>query len=143
MTITYETESGSLGTNYSYLLYDDTVKVHYLAGTEDAFWDEESYTLSGFGNSQISSSITNSDGRVVTGELNFESEETGTFTLKFYELSNGELVYQESTTSTFNISDFTAEELPVTKGWMWFDHYLCFTPIRKKIGSIFHPVVTR
>jgi hypothetical protein len=55
--------------------------------------------------------------------LNFESEETGTFTLKFYEPSNGELVYQESATGTFSISGFTAEELPITKGWMWFDHY--------------------
>jgi hypothetical protein len=123
MTVTYETESGSSGTNYSYFVDDDTVKVHYLAGTEDAFWDEESYTWSESGNNQVSSSITNSEGRVVTGELNFESEETGTFTLKFYEPSNGELVYQESATGTFSISDFTAEELPVTKGWMWFDHY--------------------
>ena len=123
ITITYETESGSSGTNYNYFLDDDTVKVHYLAGTEDAFWDEESYTWSESGNNQASSSITNSEGRVVTGELNFESEETGTFTLKFYEPSNGELVYQESATGTFTISDFTAEELPVSKGWMWFDHY--------------------
>ena len=123
ITITYETESGSSGTNYNYFLDDDTVKVHYLAGTEDAFWDEESYTWSESGNNRASSSITNSEGRVVTGELNFESEETGTFTLKFYEPSNGELVYQESATGTFTISDFTAEELPVSKGWMWFDHY--------------------
>ena len=123
MTITYETESGASGTNYNYFLDDDTVKVHYLAGTEDAFWDEESYTWSESGNNQISSSITNSNGRVVTGELNFESKETGTFTLKFYEPSNGELAYQESATGTFSISDFTAEELPLNKGWMWFDHY--------------------
>ncbi len=63
MTITYETESGASGTNYNYFLDDDTVKVHYLAGTEDAFWDEESYTWSESGNNQASSSITNSEGQ--------------------------------------------------------------------------------
>ena len=38
-------------------------------------------------------------------------------------MENGQNILKESGTDTFSISDFTSEELPVTKGWMWFDHY--------------------
>ena len=37
--------------------------------------------------------------------------------------TNGQNFLKESGTDTFTIADFTADELPSTKGWMWFDHY--------------------
>ena len=37
--------------------------------------------------------------------------------------TNGQNFLKESGTDTFTIADFTAEELPSTKGWMWFDLY--------------------
>ena len=37
--------------------------------------------------------------------------------------TSGQNFLKESGTDTFTIADFTAEELPSTKGWMWFDLY--------------------
>ena len=37
--------------------------------------------------------------------------------------TSGQNFLKESDTDTFTIADFIAEELPSTKGWMWFDLY--------------------
>ena len=37
--------------------------------------------------------------------------------------TSGQNFLKESGTDTFTIADFTAEELPSTRGWMWFDLY--------------------
>ncbi|MEL0098486.1 MAG: hypothetical protein VW907_02915, partial [Opitutae bacterium] len=37
--------------------------------------------------------------------------------------TNGQNFLKESGTDTFTIGDFTKEDLPASKGWMWFDHY--------------------
>ena len=118
-----ETESGESGTNLNYVIDENTVKIHHLYGTSDAFWAEESFTWEESGHNAMSSTTTNADGRVVTGTLTFQDADSGTFELKFYEPENGQLVYRESGSGTFTIEEYTPAELPSTKGWMWFDHY--------------------
>ena len=123
LTVHWETESGESGTNLNYVIDEDTVKIHHLYGTSDAFWAEESFTWIESGHNTMSSTTTNEDGRVVTGTLIFQDADSGTFELKFYEPENGQLVYQESGSGTFTIEEYSPAELPSTKGWMWFDHY--------------------
>ena len=123
LTVHWETESGESGTNLNYVIDEDTVKIHHLYGTSDAFWAEESFTWIESGHNTMSSTTTNEDGRVVTGILIFQDADSGTFELKFYEPENGQLVYQESGSGTFTIEEYSPAELPSTKGWMWFDHY--------------------
>ena len=123
LTVHWETESGKSGTNLNYFIDEDTVKIHHLYGTSDAFWAEESFTWEEFEHNAMSSTTTNDDGRVVSGILTFQDADSGTFELKFYESENGQLVYQESGSGTFTIEAYSPAELPSTKGWMWFDHY--------------------
>ena len=123
LTVHWETESGESGTNLNYVIDEDTVKIHHLYGTSDAFWAEESFTWIESGHNTMSSTTTNEEGRVVTGTLIFQDADSGTFELKFYEPENGQLVYQESGSGTFTIEEYSPAELPSTKGWMWFDHY--------------------
>jgi hypothetical protein len=123
LTVHWETESGESGTNLNYVIDEDTVKIHHLYGTSDAFWAKESFTWEESGHNTMSSTTTNADGRVVTGTLIFQDADSGTFELRFYEPENGQLVYQESGSGTFTIEEYSPTELPSTKGWMWFDHY--------------------
>jgi len=139
LTVHWETESGESGTNLNYVIDEDTVKIHHLYGTSDAFWAEESFTWIESGHNTMSSTTTNEDGRVVTGTLIFQDADSGTFELKFYEPENGQLVYQESGSGTFTIEEYSPAELPSTKGWMWFDHYpwVYSTHMWKVVGYIF------
>ena len=120
-TINWETESGESGINLNYVIDEDTVKIHHLYGTSEAFWAEESFIWEESGHNTISSTTTNADGRVVVGSLTFQDADSGTFELKFYESENGQLVYKESGIGTFTIEEYSVAELPTTKGWMWFD----------------------
>ena len=57
-------------------------------------------------------------------KLTFTSNTAGTVEWENWDTdSNGQNFLKESGTDTFTMADFTAEELPVTKDWMWFDHY--------------------
>ena len=56
-------------------------------------------------------------------KLTFTSNTGGTVDWENWDMENGQNILKESGTDTFTISDFTAEDLPVTKGWMWFDEY--------------------
>jgi len=57
-------------------------------------------------------------------KLTFTSNSGGTVEWENWDTdTSGQNFLKESGTDTFTITDFTAEELPVTKGWMWFDHY--------------------
>jgi len=86
-------------------------------------WKDESYvwetgdstaTLYLDGNSQEKDKVL---------KLTFTSNTGGTVEWENWDMENGQNILKESGTDTFSISDFTSEELPVTKGWMWFDHY--------------------
>jgi len=97
-----------------------TAKVQDLNTGE---WKDESYvwetgdstaTLYLDGNSQVKDKVL---------KLTFTSNTGGTVEWENWDMENGQNILKESGTDTFSISDFTAEELPVTKGWMWFDHY--------------------
>jgi len=97
-----------------------TAKVQDLNTGE---WKDESYvwetgdstaTLYLDGNSQEKDKVL---------KLTFTSNTGGTVEWENWDMENGQNILKESGTDTFSISDFTAEELPVTKGWMWFDHY--------------------
>ena len=97
-----------------------TAKVQDLNNGE---WKDESYvwetsdstaTLYLDGNSQEKDKVL---------KLTFTSNTGGTVEWENWDMENGQNILKESGTDTFSISDFTAEELPVTKGWMWFDHY--------------------
>ena len=97
-----------------------TTKVQDLNTGE---WKDESYvwetsdttaTLYLDGNSQEKDKVL---------KLTFTSNTGGTVEWENWDMENGQNILKESGTDTFSISDFTAEELPVTKGWMWFDHY--------------------
>ena len=97
-----------------------TTKVQDLNTGE---WKDESYvwetsdttaTLYLDGNSQEKDKVL---------KLTFTSNTGGTVEWENWDMENGQNILKESGTDTFSISDFTSEELPVTKGWMWFDHY--------------------
>ena len=97
-----------------------TAKVQDLNTGE---WKDESYvwetgdstaTLYLDGNSQEKDKVL---------KLTFTSNTGGTVEWENWDMENGQNILKESGTDTFSISDFTSEELPVTKGWMWFDHY--------------------
>ena len=97
-----------------------TTKVQDLNTGE---WKDESYvwetsdttaTLYLDGNSQEKDKVL---------KLTFTSNTGGTVKWENWDMENGQNILKESGTDTFSISDFTSEELPVTKGWMWFDHY--------------------
>jgi hypothetical protein len=97
-----------------------TTKVQDLNTGE---WKDESYvwetgdstaTLYLDGNSQEKDKVL---------KLTFTSNAGGTVEWENWDMENGQNFLKESGTDTFSISDFTSEELPVTKGWMWFDHY--------------------
>ena len=97
-----------------------TAKVQDLNTGE---WKDESYvwetgdstaTLYLDGNSQEKDKVL---------KLTFTSNTGGTVKWENWDMENGQNILKESGTDTFSISDFTSEELPVTKGWMWFDHY--------------------
>ena len=86
-------------------------------------WKDESYvwetgdstaTLYLDGNSQEKDKVL---------KLTFTSNSGGAVEWENWDMENGQNFLKESGTDTFSISDFTSEELPVTKGWMWFDHY--------------------
>ena len=97
-----------------------TTKVQDLNTGE---WKDESYvwetgdstaTLYLDGNSQEKDKVL---------KLTFTSNSGGAVEWENWDMENGQNILKESGTDTFSISDFTSEELPVTKGWMWFDHY--------------------
>ena len=97
-----------------------TAKVQDLNTGE---WKDESYvwetgdstaTLYLDGNSQEKDKVL---------KLTFTSNSGGAVEWENWDMENGQNILKESGTDTFSISDFTSEELPVTKGWMWFDHY--------------------
>ena len=97
-----------------------TAKVQDLNTGE---WKDESYvwetgdstaTLYLDGNSQEKDKVL---------KLTFTSNTGGTVEWENWDMENGQNILKESGTDTFSISDFTAEELPATRGWMWFDHY--------------------
>jgi len=97
-----------------------TAKVQDLNTGE---WKDESYvwetgdstaTLYLDGNSQEKDKVL---------KLTFTSNSGGAVEWENWDMENGQNFLKESGTDTFSISDFTSEELPVTKGWMWFDHY--------------------
>jgi len=97
-----------------------TAKVQDLNTGE---WKDESYvwetgdstaTLYLDGNSQEKDKVL---------KLTFTSNSGGAVEWENWDMENGQNFLKESGTDTFSISDFTAEELPITKGWMWFDHY--------------------
>ena len=86
-------------------------------------WKDESYvwetgdstaTLYLDGNSQEKDKVL---------KLTFTSNSGGAVEWENWDMENGQNFLKESGTDTFSISDFTSEELPITKGWMWFDHY--------------------
>ena len=57
-------------------------------------------------------------------KLTFTSNTGGTVEWENWDNNNnGQNFLKESGTDTFTMADFTAEELPPSKGWMWFDHY--------------------
>jgi len=97
-----------------------TAKVQDLNTGE---WKDESYvwetgdstaTLYLDGNSQEKDKVL---------KLTFTSNSGGAVEWENWDMENGQNFLKESGTDTFSISDFTSEELPITKGWMWFDHY--------------------
>jgi hypothetical protein len=97
-----------------------TAKVKNLDTGE---WKDESYvwetsdstaTLYLDGNSQEKDKVL---------KLTFTSNSGGAVEWENWDMENGQNFLKESGTDTFTISDFTAEELPATRGWMWFDHY--------------------
>jgi len=97
-----------------------TAKVQDLNTGE---WKDESYvwetgdstaTLYLDGNSQEKDKVL---------KLTFTSNSGGAVEWENWDMENGQNFLKESGTDTFTISDFTAEELPATRGWMWFDHY--------------------
>ena len=57
-------------------------------------------------------------------KLTFTSNTGGTVEWENWDTdSNGQSFLKESNSDTFTISGFTPEEIPIAKGWMWFDHY--------------------
>ena len=124
LTVNYTLNDGSTGTNEFFFGSRGELWSHYNVGDSSAFWDQETFTWTSSQNSSVASSeIQNDSGRIVSGTLNFTDSSIGSLSLVFYELLNGQKVQNGTAFGTFSISDYSANELPATKGWMWFDEY--------------------
>jgi len=97
-----------------------TAKVQDLNTGE---WKDESYVWEASDSSVTLYLDGNSQEKDKVLKLTFTSNAGGTVEWENWDMENGQNILKESGTDTFTIADFTAEELPVTKGWMWFDHY--------------------
>ena len=124
ISVNYTLDDGSTGTNEFFFGSRGELWSHYNVGDSSAFWDQETFTWTSSQNSSVASSeIQNDSGRIVSGTLNFTDSSIGSLSLVFYELLNGQKVQNGTAFGTFSISDYSANELPATKGWMWFDEY--------------------
>ena len=140
LIVNYTLDDGSTGTNEFFFDSGGELWGHYDVGDSSAFWDQETFTWTSSQNSSIATSeIQNKSGRVVSGTLNFTDSSTGSLSLLFYESQKGQQVQNASATGTFSISDYSANELPASKGWMWFDSYPWVYSDIEKDWLYFHP----
>ncbi|MFL2938963.1 MAG: hypothetical protein ACJZ7A_07695 [Opitutales bacterium] len=124
ISVNYTLDDGSTGTNEFFFGNGGELWSHYNVGDSSAFWDQETFTWTSSQNSSdATSEIQNDSGRIVSGTLNFTDSSIGSLSLIFYELLNGQKVQNGTASGSFSISDYSANELPATKGWMWFDEY--------------------
>jgi len=99
---------------------EDSVKVKDL-NTGD--WEDQSYQWDASGTTATLYLDGTPENKDKVLKLTFTSNTGGTVEWENWDMENGQNFLKESGTDTFTISDFTAEELPATRGWMWFDHY--------------------
>ena len=144
ISVIYTLDDGSTGINEFFFGSGGELWSHYNIGDSSAFWDQETFTWSSSQNSSVASSeIQNKSGRIVSGTLNFTDSNNGSLSLLFYESKNGQQVQNASATGTFTISDYSANELPATKGWMWFDHYPWVYSNIEQDWLYYHPTASK
>jgi hypothetical protein len=87
-------------------------------------WEDQSYQWDASGTTATLYLDGTPEDKDKVLKLTFTSNTAGTVEWENWDTdTNGQNFLKESGTDTFTITDFTAEELPVTKDWMWFDHY--------------------
>jgi hypothetical protein len=87
-------------------------------------WEDQSYQWDASGTTATLYLDGTPEDKDKVLKLTFTSNKGGTVEWDNWDTdTNGQSFLKESGTDSFTIADFTDEELPVTKGWMWFDHY--------------------
>ena len=87
-------------------------------------WEDQSYQWDASGRTAILYLDGTPEEKDKVLKLTFTSNTGGSVEWENWDMdTNGQNFLKESGTDTFTIGDFTKEDLPVSKGWMWFDHY--------------------
>ena len=87
-------------------------------------WEDQSYQWDASGTTATLYLDGTPEDKDKVLKLTFTSNTVGTVEWENWDTdTNGQNFLKESGVDSFTMADFTAEELPVTKGWMWFDHY--------------------
>ena len=87
-------------------------------------WEDQSYQWDASGTTATLYLDGTPEDKDKVLKLTFTSNTAGSVEWENWDTdTNGQNILKESGTDTFTMADFTAEELPVTKDWMWFDHY--------------------
>jgi hypothetical protein len=98
-----------------------TAKVKDLNSGE---WEDQSYQWDARGTTATLYLDGTPEDKDKVFKLSFTSNTGGTVGWENWDTdSNGQSFLKESSTDTFTIGALTKEELPASKGWMWFDHY--------------------
>ena len=87
-------------------------------------WEDQSYQWDASGTTATLYLVGTPEDKDKVLKVTFTSNTAGTVEWENWDTdTNGQNFLKESGVDSFAMAGFTAEELPVTKGWMWFDHY--------------------
>ena len=99
----------------------DSAKVKDLNSGD---WEDQSYQWDASGTTATLYLNGTPEDKDKVLKLSFTSNSGGSVEWENWDTdTNGQNFLKESGSDIFNIGDFTKEELPATKGWIWFDKY--------------------